>query len=177
LLFHSDQGGHYTSIKFRQKRTLDQLREYDTAKPEAFSSNSLKSGAVKGCKERAPTDQYCLEKKYIKNGYFVVDLRFINDGTVPAQPRAKYDRATEAFDYTEREAFLKDISDEVLREFLGEDYGKFNQAKLILTTRKRLRIQIEVLSADELIELVKNPRLVSVHHIGYPTVPPEEVSF
>ena len=121
-------------------------------------------------------DKYCLEKKYINNGYYIVKIIFTKLDKFSEQPHAPLIKGVRPLkrDTTDRDIYLNQVSDEVFREYIGEDYNRFNKIELVMINRNNIVIELQVKEAFELEEVLSRPYINYVEHIGKPQARLEE---
>jgi len=171
--------------KEEQIELISSLQSYQALQSEAsqkgMAKHPLQSDEPVGlpCPEiPLSDDNHCLEKKYISNGNYIVRINFARLDKFAEQPRAPLIKGVRPLkrDTTDRDAYLSQVSDEVFREYIGQDYNRFNEIELMMITRRSLVIELQVKEALELEEVLKSPYINYVKHIGNPQVRLEEVT-
>ncbi len=165
--------------KEKQAQLLESLQNYKQIEgEEKIKGDQQQANGAKCHPREAPKNSYCLEKKYISGDYFIVRVAFEKMSKTPTQPNAEFIRENGVLrkDLSRRKAFLRDWSDQILREYVGKDYQKFNSAELEMVNSRVVVVKLTVLEATELTELLANPRVVLVRHIGNPDHALEDVA-
>jgi len=128
--------------------------------------------------EQYPRDQYCLERRYMNDGHYIVTISFRRDQQTPIQPAASYIEGSYPYreDTTARDTFLIEQKENIVTEYLGSDYQLFNSVELVMSKSKVVVIDVQVSDASELSNILSNSRVVRVKHIGSPSLPLEEIT-
>jgi len=128
--------------------------------------------------EQYPRDQYCLERRYMNDGHYIVTISFRRDQQTPIQPAASYIEGSYPYreDTTARDTFLIEQKENIATEYLGSDYQLFNSVELVMSRSKVVVINVQVSEASELINVLADPRITSIKHIGSPKRPLEEIT-
>ena len=179
VFFSLSEAGAGGLSEGRQEYLLESLRSYIPMDYNVKKTVQQNDPLASNCDPReVATSQYCLEKKYIKDGYYIVTVAYLRSADTPEQPEASYIDEGGRFkkDISKREAFLNEWSDPLLREYVGDDYNKFNSVKLEAVNSRAVIVKIEVSEAEELRELLTDPRIILVRHVGDPERPLEEVA-
>lgn len=178
-LSHAGGGAPAGLSQDQQTQLLDSLRNYEPMQKGKIQKRS--QAALDQDHEECKNFSYrrgqkCFELKYMKDGYYLVSIGFLRDKTIPVQPRAPHIPGSVPFarNTAKRDAFLTEWSDPVFRKYIGEDYHKFHSLTLRLISRSVVSIEILVSSADELIEVLADPRIRYVNHVASPEPELEE---
>ncbi len=153
--------------------SLERLRSYDlkNSKRSAMSAGEIQDLETH-CDEtgRYSHDNRCLEQKFIREGYYVIELSFVNDGSIPKEPRPRYIQSGSegVFDYTDRDFFLLEWSDAVFRKYLGNNFDTFKSVELKSINDGYIFIELMVSDPDQVAEIFNDPRVASIKHIGSP---------
>jgi len=126
--------------------------------------------------EEYPQDKYCLERRYMKDGFYIVRITFDRDPETPVQPSAPYILGSKPLqrDTARRDAFLIEQQEEIVQEYLGSYYQSFHSVELVMSKSKVVVINVAVSEATELTSVLADPRVARVKHIGNPSLPLEE---
>lgn len=127
------------------------------------------------CTDKYSDDPYCLQQKYKSGEYYLVKVRYKKEEFIPNQPRTYRIPGSQSRDTKERDAFLSNWSNRVLAEYLGSDYHKYNYTNLDQIINGSVGITVQILSSDELREILRDPRIIHHEHIANPAVPDEVV--
>ena len=92
---------------------------------------------------------------------YIVNLAYAHDGQYPTMYGG-----SGTFRDNKDSAFLEKKTNEILSDFLGENYTKFN-AKL-LAVSKGVIIDVQIDNPEQFDYLLNDPRLLGVKHIGNP---------
>ena len=163
----------------QQANLIASLQNYEPFESEvARTTHQTYSNVEHLCpKVPYPDDKFCLEKIYINNGYYVVLVIFEKLGQFAKEPPAPLIKGVRPFkrDTTNRDIYLADVSDAVFMEYIGNDYHRFNKIDLV-KIGSNVVIELEVKEAIELQEVLQNPYIKYVEHIGKPRARLEEIT-
>jgi len=147
--------------------------EQDKASKKAGEAVSSKSSV--DCSHAYPEEPACLQQIYKAGEYYVVKVYYRQEPNIPRQPRSYRIPGSDKRDTQERDDFLAAWSDRVLSTYLGQNYHKYNFAKLDQIFSQTVGITVHILSASELEEILSDSRVVRHEHIANPAVPDELV--
>ena len=163
-----------------QNELIDSLQNYELLQNEVVETKLKNTNNVEqSCPEvPCPFDKRYLEKKYISNGYYIVKINFKKLEQFAEQPRAPLIKGIRPFerDTKARDAYFSEVSHEVFEQYIGQNYNRFNDIKLIMITKKNVGIDLQVREASELKEVLQSPYITSVRHIGNPQARLEEIA-
>jgi len=173
--------------KSRQAELIKSLQDYQPLYSGAASSQAAlttsDASALQRRNEYCDTeqysrDQYCLERRYMNDGYYRVKIAFSRDLQIPIQPEAPFiiDSKPLRKDTAAREAFLKEWTERISIEYLGSDYQLFHSVGVSSSNRRSVIINLEISEASELVDILNDPRIIFVRHIGSPKRQFEEIT-
>ncbi len=170
----------------RQAELINSLQNYEPLSANVSSAQQILETSDADVQRRNEycdqeeysTDKYCLERKYMNDGRYLVTIVFSKDVEIPVQPPAPHIKGSKPFkrDTTAREAFFAKWKDAIATEYLGSDYQSFQSVKILGVHRQGVAIKLEVSDASELTEVLNEPRVLRVYHIGFRPSALEEIA-
>ena len=164
----------------QQANLIASLQNYEPFESEVTrTTHQTYSNVEQLCpKVPYPDDKFCLEKKYINEDNYIVTVTFEKLEQFSEEPHAPLIKGVMPFkrDTTNRDIYLAKVSDTVFREYIGDDYHRFGEVDLVMINQENVVIELEVKEAIELQEVLQNPYINYVEHIGKPRARLEEIT-
>lgn len=101
-------------------------------------------------------------KYWFVDGKFRVEVTYLNDKDHPIMYAGS--EQYRHFKVNRSLVFKEQMSEIILRDYLGTDYQKYSPTLLAVTTT--VSIKLFVTSSEELQELIDDPRITDLRHIG-----------
>lgn len=146
----------------RTASTYDSNKVSKVLAQKIFNKHQAKNSKKKDTHLRLWENEYAVKKILAKNRK-PVGLVFNNDCNYPE----KY-IGSDVFDENQDPLFAKNKTHEILTKYLGENYAELNAVLDVVT--KIIVIDVEIDTVEEFAELLKNPALIDVNHIGNPRI-------
>lgn len=159
-------------------KILDWLKSYE---PEEKSQAAFSTQQANLIKEHCERENYsfsqkCIEMKYMNGDLYKVSIAFKNQHEATESLPRNFAHDSKNNKGDKLDAYLARWSGPVLEEFVGEDYQKYSSTKLESLNPDYINVWIEVINPEELEELFKDNRIVSIYHVAFPSMPLEEIA-
>lgn len=177
--FLSSSCVHATGMNEESKaKILNSLKAY---KPEAKLQGEISAQQSDAIKQYCERENYsiskkCIEMKYMNGDLYKVRISFRNQHEATEELPINFANDSVSNMGSKLDAYLRRWSVPVLTEFIGEDYEKYDSVKLVSLNRRYVNVLIEVMKAEELEDLFKDSRIVTIHHVGVPERLLEEIA-
>lgn len=167
----------------RQAELINSLENYkplnsDVDLSQKISGVDLQNKNEYCDQEEYSKDKYCLERRYMKGAHYIVTISFSREANIPVQPSAPHIKGSKPFkrDTRAREAFLMEWKDAIATEYLGSNYGALNSVEVSGSHPNAVVLNLEVSEASQLTNVLTDPRILRVTHIGSPPPQLEEIT-